>query len=579
MALAPLSDLPLGRAHCGVCVRVVRMWDYCGNKEDAFPLHVDMVLVDDKKNRMYAEIPGSEAEKFKPLIKEGEIYVFKKFIVSGSKPAYKPFPGHQMIRFTPWTTVQETRELAANIPKYVYDLVDFEEFPSRVGQVEYFVDAIGLIVGVSQVAHVHLPSSTTSTAKRIVCLKDLRNNRINLVLWGSRATDFDAETVHSIGQQSPVVAIFVGMLVKSYKGDNTLSGGTACKWYINEEIPEIENYFDRVYDQHDKIDWISAGEQQFRDHEQQKNLEEKTVMQLRDIDPWEFERRGYRCTVTISRINQTNPWWFSSCTKCHRASVPNGNQYRCSGGCLCTTAEPKYRLSLIGTDGTASAEFVVFGKFARQIIGKPVVSLIRSANKNQAGSANNTDHLLPEIAAVVSQKFTFSVSVTQRSLTQRNVSFQVNGIVAVYGKQTSIPRSIDGPPSSSNHTDSALTLQQTRNKDDDEPTPAKKPRMSNMIPISCKKGSQSQSARMATQENQSALLLKGPHDSTNNQETIEPFNIEQSGQNDELRQTAAAVTPERDPEKNPSTSQSGIELKSQDERKKRQATKEDVPST
>ncbi|CAO2152776.1 unnamed protein product [Urochloa humidicola] len=37
------------------------------------------------------------------------------------------------------------------------------------------------------------------------------------------------------------------MLVKSYKNENTLSGGTACKWYINEEIPEIEAYFDRVY--------------------------------------------------------------------------------------------------------------------------------------------------------------------------------------------------------------------------------------------------------------------------------------------------------------------------------------------
>lgn len=38
------------------------------------------------------------------------------------------------------------------------------------------------------------------------------------MLWGSRATDFDAEGVHSVGQESPVVAIFVGMLLKSYKG-------------------------------------------------------------------------------------------------------------------------------------------------------------------------------------------------------------------------------------------------------------------------------------------------------------------------------------------------------------------------
>uniref|UniRef100_K3Y1P5 Uncharacterized protein n=1 Tax=Setaria italica TaxID=4555 RepID=K3Y1P5_SETIT len=102
------------------------------------------------------------------------------------------------------------------------------------------------------------------------------NNQINLVLWGSRATDFDAEGVHSVGQESPVVAIFVGMLLKSYKG-------SACKWYINEEIPEIEKFFDQY------SSFRHAGEQQFKALEQQKNLEEKTVLQLRDMDPWEFE--------------------------------------------------------------------------------------------------------------------------------------------------------------------------------------------------------------------------------------------------------------------------------------------------
>ncbi|OEL21647.1 hypothetical protein BAE44_0017332 [Dichanthelium oligosanthes] len=148
MALAPLSDLPFGRAQCAVCVRVVRLWDYCRNKEDQPPLHVDMVVVDEK--------------------------------------------------------------------------------------------------------------------------------------------------------DSSVVAIFVGLLLKSYKNKNTLSGGSACKWYINEDIPEIENFFR----QNDlkryfscagctKIEWISAGEQQFRALEQPKNLEEKTVLQIRNMDPWEFEGSRY----------------------------------------------------------------------------------------------------------------------------------------------------------------------------------------------------------------------------------------------------------------------------------------------
>lgn len=36
-----------------------------------------------------------------------------------------------------------------------------------------------------------------------------------------------------------VVAIFVGMLVKPFEGRRGLSGGAPCRWYINEDLPEI----------------------------------------------------------------------------------------------------------------------------------------------------------------------------------------------------------------------------------------------------------------------------------------------------------------------------------------------------
>ncbi|CAN6335087.1 unnamed protein product [Urochloa humidicola] len=43
------------------------------------------------------------------------------------------------------------------------------------------------------------------------------NNWIDLVLWGSRAIDFDAETVHSIGHESPVAGFFVVVLLNLYR--------------------------------------------------------------------------------------------------------------------------------------------------------------------------------------------------------------------------------------------------------------------------------------------------------------------------------------------------------------------------
>jgi hypothetical protein len=56
MAFTLLSDLPVGSAHSAICVRIVRLWDFCGNKEDQPPLHVDMVMVDDKVQRLSVRV-------------------------------------------------------------------------------------------------------------------------------------------------------------------------------------------------------------------------------------------------------------------------------------------------------------------------------------------------------------------------------------------------------------------------------------------------------------------------------------------------------------------------------------------
>jgi hypothetical protein len=60
----------------------------------------------------------------------------------------------------------------------------------------------------------------------------------------------------------------------------------------------------------------------------------------------------------------------------------------------------RYRLCLVGTNGIGAAEFTLFGRVARQVVGKPVISLIRSTTKNQHGNSGaEFDHMVPELAA------------------------------------------------------------------------------------------------------------------------------------------------------------------------------------
>lgn len=214
--------------------------------------------------------------------------------------------------------------------------------------------------------------------------------------------------------------------MKSYKNDETLSGGSASRWYLNEDIPEVDDYFERLGDAFQKIQWISNGAEKFAATRNRGELPHKTLEELRDMDPWETESTDFLCTVTISKVMPDQPWWFQSCSKCHRSATSYGYEFRCTGGCISTKAYPKFRLCLEGTDGTSVAEFVFFNRVAQQLVGKSVMSLLRSSG------------LPREIAAVVSQKYTLAVSITQKSLSQRNISFQVNGIETFFGRQNSV---------------------------------------------------------------------------------------------------------------------------------------------
>lgn len=44
------------------------------------------------------------------------------------------------------------------------------------------------------------------------------NYEVNILLWGSKAAEFDADYICEISQGEPVIAIFVGLLVKPFQG-------------------------------------------------------------------------------------------------------------------------------------------------------------------------------------------------------------------------------------------------------------------------------------------------------------------------------------------------------------------------
>ncbi|CAO2149979.1 unnamed protein product [Urochloa humidicola] len=97
------------------------------------------------------------------------------------------------------------------------------------------------------------------------------------------------------------------------------------------------------------------------------------------------------------------------------------------------------------TNGTGEAEMICFGQLAQRVIGKPVDQVITTVRRDE--------EFPPDVAGIVSQKYTFSVTVANQSFYTRHMSFMVNSIIASYGRQRAIPH---GGTSSSSRRSSYL---------------------------------------------------------------------------------------------------------------------------
>ncbi|WVZ78703.1 hypothetical protein U9M48_026370 [Paspalum notatum var. saurae] len=240
--ITPVSDLRPGRIDYTIHVRISRMWEFRGPNEENDLRHLDLILIDQKGDPIYAEIPPNAVPDLKSFLEEGKIIIMSKITVERAKPGYRAVENPYMIKLNTRTCIFPCAE-TINFPKYTFSLTPFEILPQYIRRTDRFLDVIGKITGVSNAAKVY-NTSGDPMMRRVIRLQDLMGNVIELSLSCKGATEFPAEAVLDVGQKHHVIAIFVGTLMKLYRDEHRfLSETSACRWYINEnDIPAIKTF-------------------------------------------------------------------------------------------------------------------------------------------------------------------------------------------------------------------------------------------------------------------------------------------------------------------------------------------------
>jgi len=165
-----IPSLMTGDCNDTICVRASRFWEFYDLNDETKLLHADLVLLDEEGNSIHAQIYPNAFQRFKTLIKEGNVYNLACFRVKKSNDKYKPVTNENMISLSTWTTIEVVVEIPHAFPMFTYSLTPIEQLPSRVDYTEYFTDVIGIVTAISNVITLRARGRQNDSLKRVVTI-------------------------------------------------------------------------------------------------------------------------------------------------------------------------------------------------------------------------------------------------------------------------------------------------------------------------------------------------------------------------------------------------------------------------
>ncbi|XP_025876649.1 replication protein A 70 kDa DNA-binding subunit B-like [Oryza sativa Japonica Group] len=358
MAHVLISQLSFGDSNKRILARVSRLWNFTDLNDDTKIFHTDLVLLDEMGTSIHAQIYPPITEKMKPLLKEEKVYYIDSFTVRAANRTYRLVANNLMILFSKWTTLEEHINVPPHFPGITFSLTPFEDVPSLVEKKSFYVDIMGVITEVGAVTTIRPKSRNAKSLKRTLQIRDASNSTLPVTLWGERATSFDADDIYNAGQTQAQVAVFVGTLVKDYRG-------LALAQTFNQ----------------------SSG----------------LMSLLQDTTRMYQKKRGTRfiVNVTVRRICNEYSWWYNSCRICYKTSKPYGSSYRYSSCSSIGITDPRYKVVLIASDDDANATFILFGRIAQRLLRRPVESLIEE-------KPPNSEYIPSEITSLIGSNFAWN---------------------------------------------------------------------------------------------------------------------------------------------------------------------------
>ncbi|XP_038685651.1 replication protein A 70 kDa DNA-binding subunit B-like [Tripterygium wilfordii] len=415
----PLNKLEMGQRGYTVVARVARMWDSTNPSQQDQLMSVDLLFVDEQGTTIQGSIRKEDANRMKELFVEGKIYQISNFFVGAARKSFRISKHDQIIRIGTWTIVLEMSDTKKNIPMNCFNFVDDQILESRLYNDADLTDIMGHLTSVSKLTTTF--ANGRMVGKKNLLINTISNKTIPVTLWGKIADEFEEDNVLKIPKKDRIIIVLLGMTVKSFRGETTLSSTSATKIYLNLDIPEVHKF-------HSNMSYPSEVTilDDLRDSEMPIALipqnNQKTISELISLDKKTNMGKKFTTVGSITEIDASRGWWYNACPKCKVGINSYEGKLSCNKcGPTAKLPIPWYKVSMYVTDGTHDAKFLLFGKHVERMIKIPASTL------SDLPSSVRTE--VPTIMLnLYGKTYNFTVSINERENNSETLTFNVSQV-------------------------------------------------------------------------------------------------------------------------------------------------------
>ncbi|VYS58985.1 unnamed protein product [Arabidopsis thaliana] len=384
LEITPVSQLHSHLSTCKVKVRIARLWAYHKKDRPKDITGIDLLLVDDKGERIQASIRSQLLSKFQEKLEEGDCYMIMNFEISDNGGSYRASSHPYKINFMSMTH----------------------------------------IIGMQELKEVNVSGRQTKLLN--LQLRDLGESVIDVTLWEKWAEDLYSYVKGY--KDGSIVLVGSLMKIKTYNGKISVQNASfSTKLFINSSIAEITEFKESLAKSDclalTTISTITSSS---------SSKHSKPSFSLRDQKTIADINSGGACNIiaSIFSIDTKVPWFYIGCTICFKKVSPYFNpeteeieagKYECEKcDTFVTTTSTRFRVQVTVLDHTGEASFLLFDQDVIKLIHKSAYELLE-----QQVQFNRSDKIPQELLDLEGRQFVFTIQCSDSTKFSRPCIFRV----------------------------------------------------------------------------------------------------------------------------------------------------------